>query len=50
MKSKFITGSFILLALAVGVGWLWVKPNFSGSWRLDTSRSIGLRQGMEMER
>ncbi len=49
MKSKFMTGSFILLALTAGAGWLSFKPNFSGSWRLDTSRSIGLRPGMEIE-
>jgi hypothetical protein len=37
-----------LCLLATGLVWAAAKPNFSGTWRLDTNRSIGLRQGMEM--
>jgi hypothetical protein len=48
MKRKVLAGSFVILALAVGLVWAAAKPNFSGSWRLDTNRSVGLRQGMDI--
>lgn len=48
MKRKILAGGFVFLAFAAGLAWAAAKPNFSGSWRLDTSRSIGLRSGMNI--
>jgi hypothetical protein len=48
MKSRTMLICAMLLAVC-GLVWAFTaKPDFSGSWRLDTGRSVGLRQGMEM--
>ena len=45
MKQKFFVTALCLLA--AGLVWAAAKPNFSGTWQLDTTRSTGLQQGME---
>jgi hypothetical protein len=48
MRRKLMMSSITVLALVVSMGVAAAqKPNFSGTWVMDRSRSIGLPPGME---
>jgi hypothetical protein len=47
MKRKVIIGSVAFLLLAASLAMPAAKPNFSGTWEMDTNRSIGIPPGMK---
>jgi hypothetical protein len=47
MRRIFMTGIVVTIILSLGLGTLAAKPDFSGTWAMDRSRSIGLPPGME---
>ena len=47
MKRKIVMSSVTVFMLAMCLGMAAQKPDFSGSWVMDRSRSIGLPSGMQ---
>ena len=48
MKRKLVVGGAVVLTLALCLGMaVQQKPDFSGTWVMDRSRSIGLPPGMQ---
>ena len=47
MRRTYITVIILAVVLSLGLSVLADKPDFSGSWALDRSRSIGMPPGMD---
>lgn len=47
MNRKVITSSVVFLLFAISLAVGAAKPNFTGTWEMDTNKSIGIPPGMK---